>query len=686
MAGADGSMWRDNAIRQGDIVRDPGTGEEYLVLDLIGRGAYAEVYRAQSVQTGELFALKVLQLHRAANPKVRERHRREGEILLRLRHPNLVRVHAIIADAGGRVIMVMDLLVGRTLARLRVDCQGKLPVNTAIEVALQVCSALEAVHDVEVVHRDIKPDNIFVGDDGIVRLCDLGVSQFPHEDRITTEDTTIGTVEFMSPEQLYTPHLVGPRTDLFALGVVLYESIAGVSPFAVEGKLSPNVKELGLQIIFRPHVPLRVAAPETPPHLADIVECLLAKEPGDRYESAAVTRELLATSHGRCLLELEERNVEPPRISFVGRLPPVPPIDTDQVPVPAGSANPFVSVSLPPEEPSRARALPTRGADHVSGALVRTEQLPVGTVEMGRPAIFELSPPSDAGPSARGAPMTVKMPAHVIPVAQASFAGPRVPSSPVETTPPVPPWATEGSREPPAGAPVPPTEEMPTINLSGRRETSSTPAVTLPARPPLPSTQHEQASAPAGGPSGESDTASSVAVVLAPTPGAAAPWRAAAGAPASRPARGRSRAAWIGAAVALTLALAVGVASLSRPALSAKHSAQPAVTLAPSTSSAATLAAPPVPSATAPVLPAAAPVPSVVAAPPPVASLAPPASAHVPRTLPVQGTSPPASVPARGQAKAVVAPQGAPPAAPPASAAPPPAPTQAPNRLFGTQN
>src|SRR5262249_16442005 len=154
--------------------------------------------------------------------------------------------------------------VGRTLTRLREDCGGKIPLNTALEIAIQVCSALEAIHAFGVVHRDIKPDNIFMGDDAVVHLCDLGGSQFPHEHRITTEDTTIGAVEFMSPEQLYTPQLVGPRSDLFALGVVLYEAIAGVSPFAVDGSLAANIRELGFQIIFRPHVPLRVAAPETP--------------------------------------------------------------------------------------------------------------------------------------------------------------------------------------------------------------------------------------------------------------------------------------------------------------------------------------------------------------------------------------------------------------------------------------
>src|SRR5580692_11281127 len=236
----EGPMWKEHAFRPGDLVRHPDEPRTYRTLSLIGRGSFAEVYKAEHVETTEVVALKVLQLHRAANPKTRERHRREGEFLLLMNHPNIVRVRDIIDLPTGHVVLVMDLLVGRTLGRLRADCGGKIPINTALEIMVQVCSALEEVHNHDVVHRDIKPDNVFVRDDGLVRLCDLGVSQFPREDRITTEGTTIGTVEYMSPEQLYTPQLMGPRSDLFAVGAVLYEAIAGVSPFALDGKLPAN--------------------------------------------------------------------------------------------------------------------------------------------------------------------------------------------------------------------------------------------------------------------------------------------------------------------------------------------------------------------------------------------------------------------------------------------------------------
>lgn len=344
-------MWKEHAFRRGEIVSDPERGEAYRVIELIGSGSYAEVYKAACVRTGALYALKVLHLHRAGSSRARERHRREGALLLRVRHPNVVQVHAVITSDDGRVVMVMDLLVGRTLAQLRADCGGTLPINIALELMIQACGALQAVHSHKVVHRDIKPDNMFVREDGHLLLCDLGASQFPHERRITSDDHTIGTVEYMSPEQLYKPELLGPRSDLFALGVVLYEAIAGVSPFAVNGIVSRDLKELGLRIILQPHVPLKVAAPRTPDDLAIIIERLLAKDPGERYESAAALRVLLDAALQGYLEELAQRKQEPVRISFVGRLPPVPQLHTHELSLPPASPNPFVSISVPPIEP-----------------------------------------------------------------------------------------------------------------------------------------------------------------------------------------------------------------------------------------------------------------------------------------------------------------------------------------------
>jgi serine/threonine protein kinase len=412
-------MWKEHALQPGDVVRHPETGEAYRVLELIGIGSYAEVYKAEHVLTGVLYGLKVLRLHRAGSAKTRERHRREGEILLRVRHPNVVQVHAVIELDDGRVVMVMDLLVGRTLAQLCADCGGKLPINTALELMIQVCRGLAAVHALGVVHRDVKPENIFVCVDGVVRLCDLGVSQFPNERRITTDNTTIGTVQFMSPEQLYRPGEVGPCSDLFALGVILYEALAGVSPFVVDGKLTANLRELGYQIIFQPHVRLSVAAPHVPPDIAAVVESLLAKEPKDRPPSSAIVCKVLDAAHQAYLHGLAERNEAPVRISFVGRLPPVPRIDTEEMPLPPATLNPFVSISVPPQVPAndgapagttKMDAIDAPDHERIEG-LPRTVKLPaMGTTGESRAAtpppepVEGCAPPrapvADTGPTA----------------------------------------------------------------------------------------------------------------------------------------------------------------------------------------------------------------------------------------------------------------------------------------------
>jgi serine/threonine protein kinase len=691
-------MWKDHAFRHGDVVRHPTTGAAFRVLELIGRGSYAEVYRAERVETGAPFALKVLQLHREMSAKTRERHRREGELLLRLNHPNLVHVHAIIESAEGRIVVVMDLLVGRTLAQLRTDCGGRLLIHTALEIGLQVCSALEALHEVKVVHRDIKPDNIFVGADALVRLCDLGVSQIPNDARITTEDTTIGTVEYMSPEQLYLPKSIGPRSDLFSLGTVLYEAIVGMSPFAVEGEMAPNVQELGMQIILRPHTPLRVAAPDVPEHLGAIVESLLAKAPGDRKESAAATYDLLEQSLTQYLIELRERNVEPPRISFVGRLPPVAPIDTDQLPLPPGERNPFVSVSMPPQEPANDAA---KRAAPGPPAVARTEDMPAGALARGGARTLDLPLPIHLAPKAAlpvavrrlattlkmgssvpgggavthvpGLASTVKMPAAAAAAMQAPAAPVVLP--PVVTASPVLPAAATSAGDPPAELEEGVTQEMPVLRRPGRPETSSTPAVILPARAPL--TQAEDGPARsklATDPSSQSDTASRTAVVPVP---ARAPERPAPAAPARIQARRPLGTVTVAGAVVVLLA-AAGAAVLW-PVATADVAVSRAASASPEPG--------PVPPPSARPPPSAAAMPSAEA--PPSAATAPQRPAPTPAP-PAPGTAMPTGGAARGGTTAsptTKRPQGTPPKdAPPAVPPPAAAPTQNPHRMFDTQN
>src|SRR5262249_46538520 len=155
-----------------------------------------------------------------------------------------VAVHAIGTREDGLLFLIMDLLVGRTLRDLQLDLGGRIPLPWVLEIMAGICDGLDAVHDI-CVHRDLKPDNLHVGDDGIGRLFDLGVSKYPKEKRLTTGGTTLGTIHYMSPEQLRHPQTIDPRSDLFSFGIILYELISGKYAFAVDGVVPQDTFALG---------------------------------------------------------------------------------------------------------------------------------------------------------------------------------------------------------------------------------------------------------------------------------------------------------------------------------------------------------------------------------------------------------------------------------------------------------
>src|SRR5262249_19774721 len=156
-----------------------------------------------------------------------------------------------------------------------------------------------------------KPDNLHVGDDGIGRLFDLGVSKYPKEKRLTTGGTTLGTIHYMSPEQLRHPQTIDPRSDLFSFGIILYELISGKYAFAVDGVVPQDPFGLGYRTIHEPHLPLREAAPYVPPYIEAIVERCLQKKPEDRYVSAEDLWVPLTAALERLLMGLGE-NAPPP--------------------------------------------------------------------------------------------------------------------------------------------------------------------------------------------------------------------------------------------------------------------------------------------------------------------------------------------------------------------------------------
>ncbi len=254
----------------------------------IGRGGMGIVYRARYRRNDRIVALKVLTARMTENPRVVARFEREMQILEKLKHPGIARYY------GGGVIkgqqfIAMKLMTGGTLEELLAQ-RGPLPWEQVVEFGKQICDALDHAHENGVIHRDLKPANLFVGRDnetGEERLVlgDFGIAFDTIADGLTATGMTVGTYQYMAPEQITGKKSITARTDLYALGCVLYQMLAGRTPY--EGKTQG---ELMLHHLQDEPPSLRQLAPECPIWLESLISRLLAKEPEDRPHDAAYVR------------------------------------------------------------------------------------------------------------------------------------------------------------------------------------------------------------------------------------------------------------------------------------------------------------------------------------------------------------------------------------------------------------
>src|SRR5688500_4985007 len=252
----------------------------------LGRGGMAEVFLARDLQLDRPVAVKVLFPEFANDPAFVARFRREAQAAANLNHPNIVSVF----DWGqehGTYFIVMEYVDGRTLAEiLRAD--GPLPPERAVDVATDVAAALGAAHAAGVLHRDIKPGNILVAPSGRVKVADWGIGRAMDaaaEENLTQTGAVMGTATYFSPEQAQGLSL-DPRSDLYSLGVVLYESLTGKPPFQGDRPVAIAYKHVQEQP--RPPRSLNL---DVPPELEAIVLQLLAKDPANRYASADALRD-----------------------------------------------------------------------------------------------------------------------------------------------------------------------------------------------------------------------------------------------------------------------------------------------------------------------------------------------------------------------------------------------------------
>jgi eukaryotic-like serine/threonine-protein kinase len=294
-------------------------GGKYRIIRRIGSGGIGAVYAAEHLALGHRVAIKLLRGPAAADASEVARLRREAQVQVSIEHPNVVRTLDLDQTSDGSIYVVMELLRGASLAeRLR---DGPLSTRHTVAISIAVCRALSVAHRLGVVHRDLKPGNVFLCDDGNYKVLDFGMSKFAQAESLTQEGYTLGTPEYMSPEQCIGAPL-DPRSDLYALGILMYEMVTGEIPIQ-----SRNRRDL-LELHQR-EVPMamRDRRPDLAisPHLDQIVLSCLAKRASQRPSSA----EHLETLLGRIPPE-ELGQSTPPDISEVPHQEPV----SSQLPIP----------------------------------------------------------------------------------------------------------------------------------------------------------------------------------------------------------------------------------------------------------------------------------------------------------------------------------------------------------------
>ncbi|MBA3318620.1 MAG: serine/threonine protein kinase [Gemmatimonadales bacterium] len=256
----------------------PRPGDRYELREKLGGGGMGTVYQANDRQAGGTVALKFLSESLAGDPVLKRRFQREAQAAAALDHVNIGAIHGVEETEDGRLFIVMPYYEGGTLKNL--IAQGPLPVAEAVGCAAQVADGLAHAHAAGVIHRDIKPANLMFAADRSLKILDFGIAKIAGE-KLTRTGLVLGTLAYMSPEQAAGGTL-DHRTDLWALGVVLHEMLAGRPPFS-----APSI-ELLFHAVRRGEPPkVRSLRPEVPTEVEAVVSRLLEKEPGRRYPDAA---------------------------------------------------------------------------------------------------------------------------------------------------------------------------------------------------------------------------------------------------------------------------------------------------------------------------------------------------------------------------------------------------------------
>jgi serine/threonine-protein kinase len=253
-------------------------GERFEIQGLIGQGGMGSVFKGIDLASGEPVAIKVLKREViASDPEQVERFQREAQVLYQLNHPNIVRIWDAIFQDGDYYI-VMEYMPGGSLRDV-LKREKRLPISDTLNLALDLSDALTRAHRLRIIHRDVKPDNVLLNANGVPHLTDFGEARITDMVALTRAGQIIGTPHYMAPEILM-GQPANPSTDIWALGIMLYEMISGYRPFMGE-----NFNELVTAILKQPIPHLRKLRGDCPALLAQLVHSTLERDPAARISS-----------------------------------------------------------------------------------------------------------------------------------------------------------------------------------------------------------------------------------------------------------------------------------------------------------------------------------------------------------------------------------------------------------------
>jgi eukaryotic-like serine/threonine-protein kinase len=297
----------------GDDVAEVVSGR-FGVRRLLATGGMANIYEAEDLTTGVVGALKLLRPHARRLPDAVERLTREASAVARISNPHIVQTLDSGKLASGEPYVFMELLSGEPLDELLAR-RKRLRILEALEIAAQAAHGLCAAHAMNVLHRDVKPGNLFLSGRtrDRVKLLDFGVSKLPdrHLRALTREGFALGTFSYMPPEQMMSAKGVDERADLYSLGVVLYQCVTGKLPFVAK-----NVEALMASMRKNEHTPVSEVRPDAPRELDAILARSLRAEPSERYSTACELRDDLTRLCSKALPQ--------PTLAVVGDMTPMP--------------------------------------------------------------------------------------------------------------------------------------------------------------------------------------------------------------------------------------------------------------------------------------------------------------------------------------------------------------------------